>query len=84
MTRTKYVAHIAGKIVGTRNSTIPPAVKTYTHAIVIWGHGRTEHVTAWCSRSDLAQAERRKYERWGYTAEIVPVMIMPPKSQPAN
>lgn len=80
MSRTKYVAHIAGKIVGTRNSSIPTTDKTYTHAIAVWGHGRTEHIVAWCSRFDLAQGERRKYERRGYTAEIVPVMILAPKA----
>lgn len=84
MAKTKYVAHVAGKIIGTRNSSIPPACKTYTHAIAVWGHGKTEHVVTWCSRFDLAQGEQRKYQRYGYTAEIVPVMIVQPKAKAAD
>ncbi len=66
---TKYVARRAttGQIVGTRTT----KDRTYTHAIVINGHGKTDHVVAWCGRADLAQNEQRKYERYGYSADIV-------------
>ena len=75
-TRTKYVARHHGQIIGTRNSTIAPANKTYTHAVAVWGHGQTAVVKTWCSRLDLAQSQQRIYTRYGYTAEIVPVEIV--------
>lgn len=76
---TKYVARLNGQIVGTRKSNITN--KTYTHAIVINGHGKTDHVVTWCSRVDLAHGEQRKYARYGYRAEIVPAEIVVPKAK---
>jgi hypothetical protein len=76
MSRTKYIARHDGQIIGKRVSTIPTSVKTYTHAIAIWGHGKTAKVVTWCSRLDLAQGEQRKYQRYGYTAEIIPAEVV--------
>lgn len=73
---TKYVARHNGEIIGTRKSSIPTSCKTYTHAVAVWGHGQTGVVKTWCSRLDLAQGEQRKYQRYGYTAEIVPAEIV--------
>jgi hypothetical protein len=76
MPKTKYVAHSDGKVIGTRSSD-----RVYTHAIAVWGHGKTAAVVTWCGRFDLAQGERRKYERYGYTAHIIPVMVV---EKPSN
>jgi hypothetical protein len=75
-TQTKYVARHNGEIIGTRRSTIPTNLKTYTHAVAVWGHGKTAKVVTWCSRPDLAQGEQRKYQRYGYQAQIVPVEVV--------
>jgi hypothetical protein len=75
-TRTKYVARHNGWIIGKRVSTIPPAVKTYTHAVAVWGHGQTGVVKTWCSRLDLAQDMQRKYQRYGFRAEILTAEIV--------
>jgi hypothetical protein len=74
----KYVARHNGEIVGTRTSA---AGRVYTHAIAVWGHGKTAEVRTWCGRLDLAQGEQRKYQRYGYTAEIVPVEVV---TKPSN
>lgn len=71
-----YTAHMDGKLVGKRRSGIPLAAKTYTHAVVIWGHGRDPKVRTWCSRIDLAQGEARKYQRWGFQTAIVPAEVL--------
>src|SRR4051812_28153649 len=68
---TKYVARINGTIVGTRTT----KDRTYTHAVVINGHSKTDHVATWCGRLDLAQKEQRKYQGFGYRAEIVAAEI---------
>lgn len=68
---TKYIAKHEGQIVGTRTSD-----RTYTHAIVTQGHGKGPHVATWCGRFDLAQGEKRKAERYGYTATIVEVEVV--------
>lgn len=67
---TKYIAKHEGQIVGTRTSA---AGRIYTHAIVTQGHGKGPHVATWCGRLDLALGEKRKAERYGYTATIVEV-----------
>jgi hypothetical protein len=84
MSRVKYVARHNGEIIGTRNSTIPAANKTYTHAVAVWGHGLTAKVKTWCSRLDLAQSQQRVYTRYGFQAEIVPVEIFTPKAKPIS
>ncbi len=66
----KYLARRNGEIIGTRKSA---AQRVYTHAVAVWGHGKTAEVVTWCGRLDLAQGEQRKYQRYGYTAEIVDV-----------
>jgi hypothetical protein len=71
---TKYTAHLNGVLVGKRTSNI--ANKTYTHAIVAWGHGENPHVVAWASRPDLAQTQMRQWQRWGYQAEVVPAEVI--------
>lgn len=68
---TKYVARVAGIIVGNRTT----KDRTYTHAVVINGHNKTDCVVTWCGRLDLAQNEQRKYQRYGYRADIVPAEI---------
>jgi hypothetical protein len=78
MAKIKYVVRIAGQIVGTRTSD-----RKYTHAVVINGHDKTDHVATWCGRLDLAQAEQRKYQRYAFRAEIVAVEILAPKAPPA-
>jgi hypothetical protein len=77
MAATKYIARLDGQIVGTRKSA---AQRVYTHAIVIYGHGKTNHVVTWCGRVDLAQGEQRKYARYGYRADIVPAEVIAPKA----
>jgi hypothetical protein len=72
---TKYVAHFNNEIVGKRTSNI--ANKTYSHAIVAWGHGKNPHVVAWASRGDLARNQQRQYQRWGYQAAVVAAEIVP-------
>jgi hypothetical protein len=74
---TKYIAYHNGKIVGTRKSAITH--KTYSHAVVVWGHGKDGEVVTWCSRIDLAHGEQRKYQRYGFRAEIVEAQIIAPK-----
>jgi len=71
---TKFIARLDGRIVGNRTS----KERTYTHAIVINGHHRTDHVATWCGRLDLAQGEQRKYQRAGFRADIVPAEIAEP------
>jgi hypothetical protein len=73
----KYIASLNGKIVGKRISNIVD--KTYTHAIVAWGHGMDPHVVAWASRLDLAQGQKRKYQHWGFQAEIVSAVVVSKK-----
>lgn len=75
---TKYIAKLNDVIVGTRTS---KAGRVYTHAIVINGHSRTDHVVTWCGRLDLAQGEQRKYARFGYRAEIATVAVVQPKNK---
>lgn len=75
----KYIAKHEGKIVGTRTSA---AGRVYTHAIVVNGNGKTDHVVTWCGRPDLALGEQRKYERFGYRAEIADVEVVPAKLPP--
>jgi len=70
MSAFKYAARHNGEIIGTRKSA---AQRIYTHAIAVWGHGKTAKVVTWCGRIDLAQGEQRKWQRYGYTAEIVSV-----------
>ena len=74
MAKTKYLVRHNGEIIGTRSSD-----RTYTHAIACWGHGKSGAVATWCGRLDLAQGEQRKYQRMGFTAEILPVEIVPAK-----
>lgn len=76
MSKVKYIARRNGEIVGKRTSSIPAAVKTYTHAVVIWGHGQNPKVKCWCSRLDLAQGEASTYRRCGFQTEIVPAEIV--------
>jgi hypothetical protein len=73
---TKYVARVNGQIIGNRTT----KDRTYTHAVVINGHGRTDVVATWCGRHDLALNEQRKYQRYGYTADIVPAELAPRKA----
>ena len=77
---TKYVARINGTIVGNRTS----KERTYTHAIVVNGHGKTNKVVTWCGRLDLARNEQRKYQRFGYTADIVEAEIAPSNARTAK
>jgi hypothetical protein len=70
----KYIARHNHEIIGKRTS---KSGRVYTHAIAVWGHGKTAAVVTWCGRLDLAQGEQRKYQRYGYTAEIVPVELTP-------
>jgi hypothetical protein len=79
---TKYVARIDGQIVGHRTT----MNRTYSHAIVVNGHGKTNKVLTWCGRLDLAQGEQRKAQRYGYTAEIVPAekWIIPSRADAAK
>jgi hypothetical protein len=79
---TKYVARFNNEIVGKRTSNI--GNKTYSHAIVAWGHGKNPHVVAWASRLDLAQTQQRQYQRWGFQAEIVPAEIVPSNKRLAS
>ena len=72
----KYVVKHNGAVIGKRTSSIPLEAKRYTHAIAVWGHGKTAKVVTWCSRLDLAQGEQRKYQRYGYTAEILPAEVL--------
>lgn len=81
MAKIKYVARLDGRIVGTRTSA---AGRIYTHAIVINGHDKTDHVVTWCGRIDLARNEQRKYARYGYRAEIAIVETVEPKTKPAT
>jgi hypothetical protein len=67
----KYVVRHNGEIIGTRKSP-----RTYTHAIAVWGHGKTAAVVTWCGRPDLAANEQRKYQGYGYTAEAVAVEVL--------
>jgi hypothetical protein len=71
MSAFKYEARLDGRIVGTRTSA---AQRVYTHAVVCHGHGKSDVVQAWCGRLDLAQGEARKYQRYGYTVDIVPAV----------
>lgn len=70
---TKYIAKLDGKIVGKRAT----RDRTYTHAIVVRGHGEAEpHVASWAGRPDLAQREaarQRSYypHVWVVEAEVV-------------
>jgi hypothetical protein len=68
MPKIKYLVRHNNEIIATRKSD-----RTYTHAIVVWGHGKTAEVATYCGRLDLAHNEQRKYQRYGYTAEIAPV-----------
>jgi hypothetical protein len=68
MPKIKYLVRHNGEIIATRKSD-----RTYTHAIVVWGHGKTAAVEGYCGRLDLAQDRQRKYQRYGFTAEIIPV-----------
>jgi len=70
---TKYIVRHNSEIIGTRKSD-----RTYTHAIAVWGHGKTSAIATWCGRPDLAVGEQRKYQRYGYTAEILPVEVVQP------
>lgn len=76
MPAIKYIARVNGQIVGTRKSA---AQRVYTHAIVVNGHGKTNHVVTWCGRPDLARNEQRKYAAYGYTADIVPAEVVSSK-----
>lgn len=73
---TKFIVRHNGEIIGTRKSA---ADRIYTHAIAVWGHGKTAEVVTWCGRPDLAAGEQRKYQRYGYTAEILTVEQLQPK-----
>lgn len=77
MAKIKYVARLNGQIVGTRTSE-----RTYTHAVILNGHGETDLVRTWCGRLDLAQAEQRKAQRCGFRADIVPAERLAPKGKP--
>jgi hypothetical protein len=78
---TKYIVRHDNQIIGNRNS----KDRTYTHAIAVWGHGKTAHIATWCGRLDLAQDAQHKYQRYGYRAEILPVEVATPKkTTPAN
>jgi hypothetical protein len=81
MAKTKYLVRRNGEIIGTRSSD-----RTYTHAIVTQHDhpGCVPKVVTWCGRPDLAQGEQRKYQRQGYTAEIVPVEIAPSNARTAK
>lgn len=78
MAKIKYVVRIAGQIVGTRTSE-----RTYTHAVVLNGHGETDLVRTWCGRLDLALGEQRKYQRYGFRADVVPAETVTTKTTPA-
>lgn len=78
MAKIKYVARLNGQIVGTRSSS-----RDFAHAVVINGHDKTDHVTAWCARLELAEAVQRRYERCAFRAEIVPAERLEPKTKPA-
>lgn len=71
----KYVARVKGTIVGNRTS---KAGRVYTHAIVVNGHDKTDEVVTWCGRLDLARREQRKYELWGFSADIVEAELLQP------
>lgn len=68
---TKYVVRHNGIIIGKRTT----QDRTYTHAIAVWGHGEEAKVVTWCGRPDLAAGEQRKYQRYGYRAEILPAEL---------
>jgi hypothetical protein len=70
---TKYIIRHNSEIIGTRKGD-----RTYTHAIAVWGHGKTGAIATWCGRPDLAVGEQRKYQRYGYTTEILPVEVVQP------
>jgi hypothetical protein len=77
---TKYLARLDGQIVGTRSTD-----RTYTHAIVVNGHARTNFVAAWSGRLDLALKTAAKWGRYGYRVDIVPAeVVTPKKATPAN
>jgi hypothetical protein len=79
MAKIKYIARLNGQIVGTRTSE-----RTYTHAVVINGHDKTDHVATWCGRLDLAQGAQRKYQRYAFRAEIVPAETIEAKVKAAQ
>lgn len=68
---TKYVARLNNEIVGTRVT----KDRTYTHAIVVYGHSKGPEVRTWCGRLDLARKELSLAIRTGFSAEIVPAEI---------
>ena len=72
---TKYVARLDGNIIGKRTT----KDRTYTHAVVVHGHGKEPHTKNWCGRLDLAQKEQRKWQSYGYTAHVVPAELAPSK-----
>lgn len=76
MAKIKYLVRHEGEIIGTRSSE-----RTYTHAIAVWGHGKSGAVATWCGRPDLAAGEQRKYQRYGFRAEILPVEVV---TKPSN
>lgn len=78
MAAIKYIAYHEGKIVGTRTS---GAGRVYTHAVAVWGHAKNGVVVTWCGRLDLARNEQRKYQKFGYRAEIVEAQVIQPKAK---
>ena len=76
MPAIKYIARFEDQVVGKRSSQ-----RTYTHAIVVQGHGKGPSVATWCGRPDLARGEQAKWSRYGYTATIVPAEIAPSKAR---
>jgi hypothetical protein len=78
MAKTKYLVRHEGEIAGTRSSE-----RTYTHAIVVQGHGKGPSVATWCGRPDLALGEQRKWASRGFTATIAPVEVIVPPAKKA-
>jgi hypothetical protein len=76
---TKYIARLDNEIVGKRTS----KDRVYTHAIVVH-NCNGPHVATWCGRLDLALGEKRKRERSGFPATIVPVEIAPSNARTAK
>jgi hypothetical protein len=80
---TKYVARLDGNIIGKRTT----KDRTYTHAVICaqplptnYYHGKNSkydapHVSTWCGRPDLAQAQARKYRQLYELVEIVPAEL---------
>jgi hypothetical protein len=68
----KYIVRHNGEIIGTRKSAGHIEAQ-YKFAVAVWGHGKTALVKTYCSRADLAAGEARRYQRHGFTVEVLPV-----------